>query len=622
MRNSHYGFYVLCTALILPFVFSSALEAEEARDINATRILINTSGPVAYRHQYQSNPPRITFQFFNNTVYSDIQESVSIQKGIVKHIEAAYFKKYPVSGLKRPLKTLTFYLAAESAYEVFEGPESILLVIRHPEGMPEGGLGEGKVLLSTMASAPAQSAVRQEELAEALQRAMVKMTPAEPRPVAAGTLQASQRPGALQKHSAVAAPSSASFASLVPSAPTLPSQRALLFFSGGLLLFFILGGLMWPPSWFSIQNRLLRREQRQSWEMAKKIIALKEESVAHEEESAKEAAFRAEELRSLQSQIALFQEANLKLQEKSASLSSERECLQKALLLGEGDIHNFAQERVEMMERLEAVQSELRSLSARYDQEISNRRQLESEMEYLKNQEKDIASRELGEEKRQWTRLPIFSIEKPDLPLTVEVQGPSGRIIYGYPKDISLGGISFELKENVELPSPLSMTLFFPKRKSGLETEGKVAWKVQEGERSWYGVRFLNLPRSGTDLLNQFLKERFPQMRDAGWPLIEDLLKEKNTGKVSSFTYSAPQAGAVSLVGDFNHWDPDKHPMKKMRDGTWRIALHLPPGSYQYQFYVDGVFCMDPDAKAHTPNAFGTENALIEVSEGFRASDS
>jgi len=29
---------------------------------------------------------------------------------------------------------------------------------------------------------------------------------------------------------------------------------------------------------------------------------------------------------------------------------------------------------------------------------------------------------------------------------------------------------------------------------------------------------------------------------------------------------------AVSLVGDFNHWDPTAHPMKRMPDRSWLVT--------------------------------------------------
>ena len=601
------------------FLFHGAY-AEEPKSPESTRIVINTSGSVAYRHVYQSHPPRITLRFFHNTVYSRIQESIPIQKGIVKGIEATYFKE-GAPGAKKPLKSLTFNLLAETTYEVFDGPHSIILVIRHPKEVSGSDLITGKVTLTALPITSPPSEVRQEELSEALRQAMSKISPR--------------------------TYSDSSLAQREPPASSVPPQSVLSktpwyhisSFHYGTLCLFLLGGLFW----FFVQDRTLRREKRRSWEMAKRIIALKEESVSYEAKA-----------RALEQEIGLLKEVDTKLHETSVSheskmhlleeeiahlkgtdatlqqeskiLLKEKEILQKELERGTSDLHELAAERVELSDRLQAVQSalnekeivlenllkELRDLSARYDQEIAHRRELETALEELRSHRKKAAP-EAGEEQRRFTRLPILPIEKQDVPLTVEVQGPSGRLIYGYPKNVSLGGIAFELKEKVELPNSLSLTLFFPKKKSGLATQGRVVWKIQNGASSRYGVCFVDLAQSGSDLISQFIKERLPLIRDAN-RMFEESLKEKTAQKTVTFTLNAPDAKSVAVVGDFDGWDPEMHLMKKMKEGVWKAALLLPPGSYQYQFYVDGIWQADPSAQTRLPNPFGGENTLLEIS--------
>ena len=48
------------------------------------------------------------------------------------------------------------------------------------------------------------------------------------------------------------------------------------------------------------------------------------------------------------------------------------------------------------------------------------------------------------------------------------------------------------------------------------------------------------------------------------------------------FFCRAPQAKSVSLVGDFNDWQPTAHPMTRMPDGGWVIRMELPHGHHQY----------------------------------------
>ncbi len=70
------------------------------------------------------------------------------------------------------------------------------------------------------------------------------------------------------------------------------------------------------------------------------------------------------------------------------------------------------------------------------------------------------------------------------------------------------------------------------------------------------------------------------------------------------FYCRTPHAKAVSLVGDFNNWDPAANPMERMADGCWRLRLELHHGHHQYVFLVDGEPVLDPHAqgKVRRPN--------------------
>ena len=81
-----------------------------------------------------------------------------------------------------------------------------------------------------------------------------------------------------------------------------------------------------------------------------------------------------------------------------------------------------------------------------------------------------------------------------------------------------------------------------------------------------------------------------------------------------SFSLEAPQAREVSLVGDFNAWDVRKHSMKKDADGVWEKTLILKPGTYEYKFYQDGQWIVDPQNNRQCSNRFGTWNSIVIVS--------
>lgn len=96
----------------------------------------------------------------------------------------------------------------------------------------------------------------------------------------------------------------------------------------------------------------------------------------------------------------------------------------------------------------------------------------------------------------------------------------------------------------------------------------------------------------------------------------QQLLQDINLAKVdrrSQFSFPAPTAQRVFLVGDFNRWDTKAGPMHKGPDGVWHLGVALKPGRYEYRFVVDEVWCDDPAAVQKTPNSHGTENCLRVV---------
>ena len=79
------------------------------------------------------------------------------------------------------------------------------------------------------------------------------------------------------------------------------------------------------------------------------------------------------------------------------------------------------------------------------------------------------------------------------------------------------------------------------------------------------------------------------------------------------FEFSAPEAGEVSLAGDFNGWDIHANPMKKDRSGLWKVTLPLMPGIYAYRFLADGQWENDPSCSCCVPNPFGSKNCVKMV---------
>ena len=83
------------------------------------------------------------------------------------------------------------------------------------------------------------------------------------------------------------------------------------------------------------------------------------------------------------------------------------------------------------------------------------------------------------------------------------------------------------------------------------------------------------------------------------------------------FVFRSTSATRVSVVGDFNDWNPSRSPMvRAARGDLWSITVAIPPGRHTYGFMVnDSVFVLDPDARAaraRDPD-LGVEGSVVIV---------
>ena len=95
-------------------------------------------------------------------------------------------------------------------------------------------------------------------------------------------------------------------------------------------------------------------------------------------------------------------------------------------------------------------------------------------------------------------------------------------------------------------------------------------------------------------------------------------LKSKNICKVT-FKFPkemAESASTVHLVGDFNNWDVNASPMKKLKDGSFTANIDLERGrEYQFRYFIDQESWQnDSEADKYTPSAYGdAENSVIVI---------
>ena len=85
------------------------------------------------------------------------------------------------------------------------------------------------------------------------------------------------------------------------------------------------------------------------------------------------------------------------------------------------------------------------------------------------------------------------------------------------------------------------------------------------------------------------------------------------------FVLTAANAVRISIVGDFNDWDPAATPLQRVDGHGWWVVVNLRPGRYRYSFVVDGTrWIADPSAPRAADNDFGTENSVVTILGGRR----
>lgn len=86
--------------------------------------------------------------------------------------------------------------------------------------------------------------------------------------------------------------------------------------------------------------------------------------------------------------------------------------------------------------------------------------------------------------------------------------------------------------------------------------------------------------------------------------------------RIMRFVLVAPGAKQVSIVGDFNGWNPRATPLASSNDGTtWLVQMPLTKGRHVYAFVVDGDIIADPSAARVGDHDFGGQNSVVMVGD-------
>ena len=98
----------------------------------------------------------------------------------------------------------------------------------------------------------------------------------------------------------------------------------------------------------------------------------------------------------------------------------------------------------------------------------------------------------------------------------------------------------------------------------------------------------------------------------------KEYLPKKTMCKV---TFKLPQAAAhdaqsVTLAGDFNNWDTQANPLRKLKSGTWFLAHVLEAGkNYQFRYCIDASrWENDVKADRYVKSLFdSSDNSVVTV---------
>jgi 1,4-alpha-glucan branching enzyme len=74
-------------------------------------------------------------------------------------------------------------------------------------------------------------------------------------------------------------------------------------------------------------------------------------------------------------------------------------------------------------------------------------------------------------------------------------------------------------------------------------------------------------------------------------------------------------AANAAVLGEFNAWDAEAHPMKKLKDGSFSATVSLDAGrEYRFRYLLDGdKWDNDRESDDEVANRYGTRDSVIAV---------
>lgn len=103
------------------------------------------------------------------------------------------------------------------------------------------------------------------------------------------------------------------------------------------------------------------------------------------------------------------------------------------------------------------------------------------------------------------------------------------------------------------------------------------------------------------------LKKRYVKTRDV----------YKVTFRLGKNEQPEYEVETAHLVGDFNDWSRTDTPMRKLKNGDFKVNLDLEPGKkYEFRYLLNSKkWYNEWEADEYIPGEFGKDNCVVEIPE-------
>ncbi|MFH1678295.1 MAG: PilZ domain-containing protein [Candidatus Omnitrophota bacterium] len=432
------------------------------KSADSTRIVISTSGPVKFDSYWLDNPYRLVVEFKSRNVIGNIDKEMAVNQGLIKKITASYFR-----GTKfKAVKTLTFELVQKAPYKIYQEGNNILLDIQ--ASLKTSGFSIG---------------AKETPLEDESNKIIKKLKAME---AALNQPQATQGPSEIfdskvtnktLKHVALGQTEQGS-AILVESVNVRKNAMGITLWFIGLVS--ILGlGFAFLRKYVVIRTRNLTERIRElNLQLEKKDAFLEQVEIIRK--TIEKTAIEKEEV---------YKQLKLELREKSRLFEQEAAIRRKK----ENALQELEKECGQLKETNEALK------------DILVKRGIARQLT-IPEEKGEFWIHGKSPERRNLPRVALTKDFHNTVILKIELTD-SLKQIKSFAENISLDGLCFETKSELDEKNPLNLRLFFYGGKvPNFRTQGWIVWERRCDSKNYYGITFEGLSEKVKSGLQHYIE--------------------------------------------------------------------------------------------------------------------